>query len=224
MKKMYAVSVLCLLLASTQTWADTLNFDDQTVNTATPDIVMGGVNVSFTNLITIEVGSSAYGFGSNVYGFNTVYNDTVNFSGNFLTDINDETGLPYARASTRPENFARSIRFDTPVSDVAMYIADVDVYGVWLNALDSNNNVLGTLTFSLSGGDALLRYASFAGYSGISQIQIIGRDPIGIDTLSFTSPMIAAPVPEPETYGMMLAGLGLLGTMARRRKQQEPTA
>jgi hypothetical protein len=29
----------------------------------------------------------------------------------------------------------------------------------------------------------------------------------------------ALPVPEPETYGMMLAGLGLLGVVARRRKQ-----
>lgn len=30
---------------------------------------------------------------------------------------------------------------------------------------------------------------------------------------------VANPVPEPETYAMMLAGLGLLGLMARRRKQ-----
>jgi probable HAF family extracellular repeat protein len=29
-----------------------------------------------------------------------------------------------------------------------------------------------------------------------------------------------APVPEPETYAMMLAGLGLLGLTARRRKQK----
>lgn len=29
-----------------------------------------------------------------------------------------------------------------------------------------------------------------------------------------------APVPEPETYAMLLAGLGLLGVVARRRKQQ----
>ena len=30
----------------------------------------------------------------------------------------------------------------------------------------------------------------------------------------------AAPVPEPETYAMMLVGLGLLGVVARRRKQK----
>ena len=29
-----------------------------------------------------------------------------------------------------------------------------------------------------------------------------------------------APIPEPETYAMMLAGLGLMGFVARRRKQQ----
>lgn len=33
---------------------------------------------------------------------------------------------------------------------------------------------------------------------------------------------LAAPVPEPETYGMMLAGLGVLGFLARRRKQAKP--
>jgi hypothetical protein len=30
-----------------------------------------------------------------------------------------------------------------------------------------------------------------------------------------------APIPEPETYAMMLAGLGLIGVIARRRKQQQ---
>ena len=224
MKKLYAISVLCLLFASSQTWADTLNFDDQAVNTATPDIVSGNVTVSFDNFFTVAAGSAEYGFGG-AYGFNVVYNDTVNFGGNFLTDMNDATGLPYARAAFRPNDFVRSIRFDAPVSDVSMYIADVDAgQGVWINALDGNSNVLSTLTFNLAGGDELLRYASFAGYSGISQIQIIGNDPIGIDNLSFNAPAIVAPVPEPETYAMMLVGLGLLGTVARRRKQQEPVA
>jgi hypothetical protein len=35
---------------------------------------------------------------------------------------------------------------------------------------------------------------------------------------NFTVNVTAAPVPEPETYAMMLAGLGALGFMARRRR------
>jgi hypothetical protein len=31
-------------------------------------------------------------------------------------------------------------------------------------------------------------------------------------------------VPEPETYAMLLAGLGLMGFVARRRKQKEVAA
>lgn len=34
----------------------------------------------------------------------------------------------------------------------------------------------------------------------------------------YSASVALAPVPEPETYGMMLAGLGLLGVAARRRK------
>jgi hypothetical protein len=40
------------------------------------------------------------------------------------------------------------------------------------------------------------------------------------DVAGLGSP-VAAPIPEPETYAMMLAGLGLLGVVARRRKQKQ---
>ena len=35
-----------------------------------------------------------------------------------------------------------------------------------------------------------------------------------------TPPVVSNPVPEPETYAMMLGGLGLVGFIARRRKQK----
>ena len=41
---------------------------------------------------------------------------------------------------------------------------------------------------------------------------------------SFAGTMNAAPIPEPEVYAMMLAGLGLIGFVARRRKQVEEHA
>jgi choice-of-anchor C domain-containing protein len=41
-----------------------------------------------------------------------------------------------------------------------------------------------------------------------------GNAGIALDNITIT------PVPEPETYAMMLAGLGLLGVVARRRKQK----
>lgn len=52
---------------------------------------------------------------------------------------------------------------------------------------------------------------------------VYGCSGCGVSTLAddFT---VTASVPEPETYAMLLAGLGLMGFMARRRKQQEAVA
>jgi hypothetical protein len=48
---------------------------------------------------------------------------------------------------------------------------------------------------------------------------------VAIDNINisvFTEPLPPiAPIPEPETYAMLLAGLGLLGLTARRRRQRE---
>lgn len=41
---------------------------------------------------------------------------------------------------------------------------------------------------------------------------------------SFGANLNLAPVPEPETYGMMLAGLGILGMLSRRRKNSSTAA
>lgn len=52
--------------------------------------------------------------------------------------------------------------------------------------------------------------------SGLITLTIKGSD-LGVASYAGTLD-IAAPVPEPATYGMMLGGLALLGVVARRRK------
>ncbi|MBK8121270.1 MAG: FxDxF family PEP-CTERM protein [Sulfuritalea sp.] len=55
---------------------------------------------------------------------------------------------------------------------------------------------------SIDSSDAFVAYDTGLGNSGAGSV-------------------VYAPVPEPETYAMMLAGLGLLGLAARRRKQSQ---
>lgn len=60
------------------------------------------------------------------------------------------------------------------------------------------DSVISNFTITELGGDALLNYAQ----------------------INYTRVSAVTAVPEPETYAMMLAGLGLLGFAARRRKQK----
>lgn len=73
-----------------------------------------------------------------------------------------------------------------------------------------------------------------ANWAGIDQLRIsIGGDFVdhpdlvitgqhwALDNLTYNN---TAPIPEPETYAMLLAGLGLLGFAARRRKLKESAA
>ena len=53
-------------------------------------------------------------------------------------------------------------------------------------------------------------------HSGVNFVAVALEDHGGLT--AFDMRITAAPVPEPETYAMMLAGLGLLGAIARRRK------
>lgn len=68
---------------------------------------------------------------------------------------------------------------------------------VW--TLSANNLVAGNYYIQVSGNMVGTTAASFGG----------------------AAQMMAAPVPEPETYGMMLGGLGVLGFLARRRKAKQ---
>lgn len=82
----------------------------------------------------------------------------------------------------------------------------IDVLMVW-NVVD---NMDGTTTFTSVDTDADANL-----WAGTGMID--GPFPGFSANFSFTAPT-AAPVPEASTYGMMLAGLGLVGFAVRRRK------
>jgi hypothetical protein len=82
---------------------------------------------------------------------------------------------------------------------------------------DAADNLIGSHARTIDPSLGWESYNSFltTGYvsdsANIARISIAG-DGVVLDNLTYTQP-----VPEPETYALMLAGLGLLGFAARRR-------
>ena len=85
-----------------------------------------------------------------------------------------------------------------------------------LTGIDWNVNGLNTIEFIVHNNNSSDGYIPGYGYFGTYN---------NVDNASGFSAKIQAvyirtPVPEPETYAMLLAGLGLIGVVARRRKSQ----
>ena len=95
------------------------------------------------------------------------------------------------------------------------FAADFFSFSVVVSAYGDNNQIIETYTLAVSTGEASENEGLFLG---------ITRDVADIRSISFKGNgvvvdnlAVAAPVPEPETYAMLLAGLGLIGMAARRR-------
>ena len=88
-------------------------------------------------------------------------------------------------------------------------------------AVGINDPIAGAVL--LSGGGRTRTINNFDNWSfsvanlnaGLHNIEVFGT---AVASGTFSGTLTVTPVPEPETYAMMLAGLGALGFMARRRK------
>ncbi|HUG25996.1 PEP-CTERM sorting domain-containing protein [Piscinibacter sp.] len=88
--------------------------------------------------------------------------------------------------------------------------------------------ITGFFAVALKAGDAFSVYLFDGGVAGLTSIDYstlgvsVNQDGQAQDlshaTLISVGPF-AAPIPEPETYALMLAGLGVVGFVARRRKR-----
>ncbi len=108
--------------------------------------------------------------------------------------------------------------FSSLVSSVTITGVDVGHAGMQMDAFDSYGALIDTNNwYGTDEGVGQWMTISVANPT-IASVLLYQPSPMGDDGMVFDN-MIFAPVPEPETYAMLLAGLGLLGFMARRREE-----
>lgn len=98
-------------------------------------------------------------------------------------------------------------------ADVGLDITGLALYG-------ENDTLIANGTSLMSGAMDVWSISANNLAAGDYYLQVSGNL-VSDAGASFGGAVMLAPVPEPETYGMMLGGLGLLGFLARRRKAKQ---
>ena len=76
-------------------------------------------------------------------------------------------------------------------------------------------------TAGASAGNVWQQYTGLVNLSGPTDLIFTAKGTSNSFGASIDNVSVTAAVPEPETYAMLLAGLGLMGTIIRRRKANQ---
>jgi hypothetical protein len=142
---------------------------------------------------------------------------TTDYGASFAAGNMGNTFADKFTFSTIGVNFVDSLV--SSISRTATVGLDITGFALYdsANTLVSNGTMLG------SGSIDLWSLSANNLAQGNYYVQVSGSL-VSATSGSFGANLNVTPVPEPETYGMMLAGLGVLGFLARRRKDGDRAA
>ncbi len=201
--------------------------------------VLGHSSAMFDNPLPINtvysgIGTDAFTWGTSVTGINHLH-----FSG---TDFSANTNTPFklgsfsytngtTRSGTNPTSidFTTFMNFSQPSLPVVAAKFRLGLNGT-LNSQDPRdssdfvnfNQTSSGSQFVIDGVAYTVQIAGFRHVTGDGFLASGGREfhvkEGGTANVDLYAVVTTTPVPEPETWGMMLAGLGMLSLLTRRRK------